>query len=245
MDDHSQDRILSGVPGLDQVLGGGLRGGRVHVLKGAPGAGKTVLASQLCFHCASRGARVVYVTLLTELHGTLLDNLRRFSFFDPSVVGHALKYLSLTGGFQEKGLESLIQGLRAAVRQERPTLLVLDGFFPLASTGQATVPVSMFLQDLEALMSVGGTTALLTDSTPARTHSPLHVLVDGIIELEEELLGMDARRTLRVCKLRGARALQGLHTFTIDEAGVRVSPRMPSADTDAPESSAGRGRERQ
>jgi hypothetical protein len=58
MDEQSQQRISSGVPGLDQVVvGGGLPARRVHVLKGVPGSGETVLASQLCFHSVARGSR--------------------------------------------------------------------------------------------------------------------------------------------------------------------------------------------
>jgi circadian clock protein KaiC len=58
------ERRATGVPGLDDVLEGGLLSSGVYLLQGPPGAGKTILANQMCFHHASIGARAVYVTLL-------------------------------------------------------------------------------------------------------------------------------------------------------------------------------------
>jgi len=237
MDDQSQQWISSGVPGLDQVVGGGLPARRVHVLKGAPGSGKTVLASQLCFHSVAGGSRVLYVTLLTELHDTLMSNLSSFTFFDPGVVGRELKYLSLTGAFRDAGFEGLMRDLRAEVRHNGPAVVVLDGFFPVVATATSPLPMSMFLQDLEALVSLAGSTVLLTDSTPAGVDAPVHQLVDGIIELQQALYGVRARRWLQVCKLRGTRHLEGVHRFCIDNDGLRVTagPQAPVQDgTPAP-----------
>jgi circadian clock protein KaiC len=194
-------------------------------LKGAPGAGKTVLSSQLSFHVTAEGGRALYVTLLSELHGSMIDDLKSFAFFQPAVVGRELKYLSLSGSFRDLGLGGLLQEVNAAVHQERPALMVLDGFLPL-DEGGSTLTVPMFVQDLSALVNLVGATLLLTDSTPAGTHAPVHAMADGIIELDEALVEQQARRTLRVGKLRGGRHLGGLHPFTIDERGVRVSPRF-------------------
>jgi circadian clock protein KaiC len=47
-------RLSSGVPGLDRVLGGGLFDGGVYIVEGMPGAGKTILANQICFHQDAR-----------------------------------------------------------------------------------------------------------------------------------------------------------------------------------------------
>jgi circadian clock protein KaiC len=240
MSEKFRERISSGIPGFDEVTGGGLPTNRVHVLKGAPGSGKTVLASQLCFHAARRGSQVLYVTLLSELNAMILGNLNTFAFFVPSLVGRQLKYLSLSGTFRDRGLLGLLQDLATAIRQERPAVMVMDGFFPIATSDGPMLPASMFLQDLDALVSLAEATLILTDSTPARVNAPVHVLADGIIELEEALIGARTRRTLRVCKLRGGRHLSGLHTFSIDEGGVRVSPRLDTPGQEiTPESPSG------
>src|ERR1700741_989944 len=74
-----------GVPGLDDVLGGGLTANRLYLLEGAPGAGKTTVAVQFLLEGAARGEAVLYVTLsetaeelmsVAQSHGWDLTNVQ-------------------------------------------------------------------------------------------------------------------------------------------------------------------------
>ena len=68
----TRQRLPSGVPGLDTVLNGGFYQSGVYILQGKPGAGKTILANQICFAHAARGgkARVAAPTLVHSASGT-------------------------------------------------------------------------------------------------------------------------------------------------------------------------------
>ena len=66
-------------------------GRRVH-RSGHPGAGKTIFGNQVAYHHAGHGGRVLYVTLLAEMHARMLLHLA--SFFDPTLVPSAIVYLS-------------------------------------------------------------------------------------------------------------------------------------------------------
>ena len=55
--------VSIGIPGLDDVLGGGLQRRRLYLVEGVPGSGKTTLALQFLLAAASRGETVLYVTL--------------------------------------------------------------------------------------------------------------------------------------------------------------------------------------
>src|SRR5919112_6816779 len=90
------DRRRTGVPGLDRILEGGLLESGVYIVQGPPGAGKTILANQACFHHAARGAHAVYVTLLAESHSRMFAHLRRMAFFDESAVPDHVYYV---GGY--------------------------------------------------------------------------------------------------------------------------------------------------
>ena len=78
------ERIPSGVPGLDTVLCGGFPKGGIHIIQGMPGAGKTTLGNQICYHHATTGGNALFVTLLAESHARMLVHLSTMSFFDAS-----------------------------------------------------------------------------------------------------------------------------------------------------------------
>src|SRR5664279_6017061 len=75
-------RIETGVRNLDALLRGGLPKGSVSVFGGAPGAGKTILAQQICFHHARAKQRVLWFSTLSEPTAKTLLYLSQFSFFD-------------------------------------------------------------------------------------------------------------------------------------------------------------------
>jgi circadian clock protein KaiC len=62
-DYSEQKNVLTGVPGLDYVLAGGLSKGRVFLVEGDPGTGKTTIALSFVVEGAKRGERCLYVTL--------------------------------------------------------------------------------------------------------------------------------------------------------------------------------------
>jgi circadian clock protein KaiC len=80
------DRVPSLVPGLDTVLRGGFLRGGLYIVQGSPGAGKTILGSQIIYTHAAQGRRAVFITVLGENHGRMMQHLRPMRFFDPSLV---------------------------------------------------------------------------------------------------------------------------------------------------------------
>jgi circadian clock protein KaiC len=79
-------RIPTGVPGLDTVLRGGFLRGGIFIVQGSPGAGKTILGNQICFHHVGKGGRALYVTLLAENHARMLLHIGQLGFFEEAVI---------------------------------------------------------------------------------------------------------------------------------------------------------------
>src|SRR5262245_52395480 len=123
----ADERLTTGVPGLDRLLGGGLPRSGIYMIEGPPGAGKTIFGNQVCYHVGSEGGQAVYVTLLAESHARMLGHLGGLSFFRPECVGERIQYASGFKVLEAEGLSGLLRMAREMVVSRKATLLVLDG----------------------------------------------------------------------------------------------------------------------
>ena len=89
-------RLLTGVPGLDEILGGGLPEYSFNIVAGAPGCGKTTLAHQIMFANASPLTPAIYFTVLGEPAIKMLRYQQQFSFFDVAKIDGSIKFVNLS-----------------------------------------------------------------------------------------------------------------------------------------------------
>lgn len=219
--------ILSGVPGFDRVLGGGLPPGALVMVVGPPGSGKTTLAAQIAFAAARDGRRALLLTTLSESSNKLIDHLRGFRFFDEAVIGDRVQVFSLQP-FLSQGLERTADELVGAARQVRADIVVLDGFRGLRSVATVPLETREFLYTVGGRLAVLGMTTIITSESEPRdtTLYPEATTADVIIGLHYRLEGVRHQRGLEAIKVRGAAPLSGLHGFAIDGSGVVVYPRL-------------------
>src|SRR5471030_2330884 len=90
------NRLATGVPGLDEVLGGGLPEFSFNLIAGQPGCGKTTLAHQMMFAMATVERPALYFTVLGEPPLKMLRYAQQFDFFDESAVGHSIHFINLS-----------------------------------------------------------------------------------------------------------------------------------------------------
>lgn len=227
--DTQMRRVSTGDAGLDAILKGGFFAGGVYVLAGAPGAGKTTLANQLCFAEVNSGGRAVYVTLLAETHGRIVSHLRSLSFFDQELVGDRLLYVSGVSAIEKDGAPGLLSLINKTVREHKATVLVIDGIGPIAEKSGSELAFRQLLHNLGAHASLANcTTLLLTSQMTEKPHDRAQAVADGIVELAHSSAGMWTVRTIEVTKFRGSETLQGRHLFDIRQDGLRVFPRIES-----------------
>ncbi len=132
-------RIPSGVPGLDTVLRGGFLRGGIFIVQGSPGAGKTILGNQICFHHAAKGGRALYVTLLAENHARMLLHIGQLGFFEEAIIPDRLYYISAFRVLEQEGLPAVLNLLRREVQARGASLLVLDGLSAIEETAAPAV----------------------------------------------------------------------------------------------------------
>ncbi len=98
--------IETGVPGLDEVLAGGITKGSLLLIIGPAGAGKTILATQVLFHHARAGRRVLMLSVLTEASSKLIAHLHKLHYFDASLLGTRVRILNIQHMLESKGLDA-------------------------------------------------------------------------------------------------------------------------------------------
>jgi circadian clock protein KaiC len=222
-----QERLTTGIPGLDRILHGGFVREGIYIVQGNPGSGKTVLGNQLCFHHVADGGKAVFVTLLAESHARMLLNIRGFDFFDESVIPDGLNYVSALSALESEGLPGLLDLIRREVRNRRATLLVIDGLVVAEESADSVLDLKKFIHELQSHSGLlGCTTFLLGSSTPGVR--PERTMVDGLIELTDPLFGSLRERRFELTKHRGTGYLRGQHAYEITDAGIVLHPRLES-----------------
>ncbi|WP_029215588.1 ATPase domain-containing protein [Kallotenue papyrolyticum] len=226
-------RVPTGIAGLDQILHGGLLRGGIYIVSGQPGAGKTILANQVCFNHVAAGGRALFVTLLAETHERMLEHLAGLEFFDPEPIGDRLYYISGFETMEQQGLAGLINLLRREIQVHRATLLVIDGMATVWSVADSDVTFRRFIHDVQVFLTASGCTALFLTQRDDQHFRAEHTMVDGLIELLDVHADVRAMRELEITKFRGSAFLRGRHFFEITNAGIVVYPRTEAllADT--------------
>jgi circadian clock protein KaiC len=221
------ERLRSAVPGLDQILGGGLFRTGVYIVQGLPGCGKTILANQICYGHVAEGGSAVYVTLLAESHSRMIQHLSTLSFFDVDAFPDKLAYISAFHDLESGGLKGLMGVLRREMRTRKVGVLVLDGLVA-ASEGASDLDLKKFVHELQSIAVLQDCTVLLLTSGNIHRMAAEHTMVDGLIEVEDKLFDARSERSIQVRKFRGAGPLRGKHSMRIDNDGVTVFPRIES-----------------
>ena len=182
------ERRPTGIAGLDRILEGGLLTAGVYIVQGPPGAGKTILANQACFHHASTGGRAVYVTLLAESHSRMFAHLRRMAFFDEAAIAERVYYLGGYSALESDGLDALVTLVRQAIQKHHATLLVVDGLVSAHESSPTDREFKKFLHEIQTLAELTACTVLLlTNAERASGFFPEHTMVDGVLHLTDEL----------------------------------------------------------
>jgi circadian clock protein KaiC len=220
-------RVSSGIPGLDTVLNGGFFRGGLYLLQGTPGTGKTTIANQICFHRAKSGDRALYVTLLAEYHSRMAQYLGGMSFFDETRIPDQLTYISGFRVMRSEGLGALLTMIRREIITRKASILVVDGLVAARRVAASDQAFNEFVHELQGIALSADCTVFMVTSAERGCHSaPEHTMVDGILELSDQVIDWVTERSLQVVKIRGSNYLRGRHSYKITDDGIVVHPRI-------------------
>src|SRR6202011_3319345 len=122
------NRLATGVPGFDAVLGGGLPEFSFNLLAGPPGSGKTTLAHQMMFALATPARSALYFTALGESPLKMLRYQQQFAFFDNEQVNRSIRFISLSDDTASGDIGRVLSRIAAEVKKHAPALVFIDSF---------------------------------------------------------------------------------------------------------------------
>ncbi len=237
-------KLSTGIEGLDHVLNGGLPQGRVYLVEGTPGTGKTTLALQFLLEGARHSEPGLYFALsesraelqaVAQSHGWSLDSFTVREVIPLAQTPNSEEPYTIFHP-SEVELGETIKTIYHEVDHLKPVRVVIDSLAEMRLLAQEPLVYRRQILALKQFF-VGSkcTVLLLDDRHPSVKDQHFHSLVHGIIMLEQTtpLYGAK-RRQLEVIKLRGIKYMDGLHDFNIQTGGLVVYPRLVASEHHAP-----------
>jgi circadian clock protein KaiC len=233
-------RSKTAVPGFDEIVCGGLIPGRLYLLDGDPGAGKTTFALQYLLEGLRSGERCLYVTLSetkeelaagARSHGWSLEGIEIVELVAEADELDGESDLTMLHPSEVELTETTRKVLQA-VEQFRPSRMVFDSLSELRLLAQSSLRYRRQILALKQFFVGRGCTVLLLDDRTAEGPDlQLHSIAHGVISLEFRAPPYGrVRRELHILKFRGSDFASGFHDFVIRAGGIKVFPRLVASD---------------
>lgn len=220
------------IEGLDEVLHGGLPTGRLTIIKGGPGAGKTILGLELLIRGTETGQPAVFISF-EETSEAMRRNalsmgwdLAQVEEADKlALINPKIDYDAVASG--EFSIEGLCAILKGQARRIGARLIIIDAVDMLmrlfdnpsrARSQLVTLHRLLSKQELTAIMTIKATESL------QREYDYLDFMADCVIKIDQRVQEQVTTRRLHVMKYRGSDFSSREHPFVISNQGIVVMP---------------------
>lgn len=220
-------RVPTGVAGFDEIVEGGLPPGRLCVVSGPPGSGKTTFTEQFVAEGLRRNEPTMYVTM-HETKSQLVEDMSRYSFgFETLTRSEQFHFAHLAdsssglngNGASKPSVNTLTNKLVALANSRGVKRLVVDSTMLLRHVFGTDEGVTRFVN---ALRSVDATTLLVSEMTDPTAYADEHYLAHGVVFFHNYLEGGGMHRGVQVLKMRGTAIDADIRPIEFTEEGLSV-----------------------
>ena len=228
--------LKTGIPNLDQILGGGIPVYSVNIIAGHSGTGKTIFTQQLMFANATAEKKCLYFTTLSEPAFKLIRYQRQFRYFDVDKLNNAVLFIDIGSVIREHGLDEAIATITKHVEEHQPRIIAIDSFKAIHDLAETNSKVRQFGYDLAVNIAAWGCTSFFVGEYTEQEiqNEPIFAIADGIFYTSNNKQGMQNIRMLNITKLRGQNYFTGDHPFRISSDGITVFPRVKTPTSPPP-----------
>lgn len=220
------DKIKTGISGLDELTGGGLPRGSLTLLTGTCGTGKTTLALQFIHTGALEGEAGVYVTF-EESPENLKNNTKIFGWDIESLEKkNKITFIK----YDPFHAEDILELLAAAIRKTKAKRVVIDSISALALYIRDIPEIRRVIFNLSLMLHKLGCTSIIISEILSQqdTLSRFNVeefVADGVIVLYYFKTDSTYSRSITIWKMRGTEHSHKLHPYMISKKGIVVYPK--------------------
>jgi len=235
-----ETRLKTGIPGLDDILHGGLPAGHLYLIEGNPGSGKTTFGVQFLLAGVAAGERALYVTL-AESHEELeqsaashnfdISGIEIFEVSPPELASNSLEQYTVFHP-SEVELADVMQSILERVTKAKAGRIVIDSMSELRMLARDPLRYRRQIMTLKQFFMGQNTTVLLLDDRSGEgTDTQLQSIAHGVLRMEtlQREFGV-IRRQLEIRKLRASAYREGFHDYVIRAGGLQFFPRLVAAE---------------
>lgn len=218
-------QIRSGIPGLDELMGGGARQSDANLVTGPSGVGKTIFSLRWLVQGVEQGQNCLYVTF-QDTAAQLASVAAGFGW-DLAAYRDAGQLTISYVPMGDLDLDVLATSVRTEIGKHQVSRVVIDSLSELAFAAREEDRFAAYMRSLIGLIRAESTSLILTSETslhglPGNTLERLLFLFDNTIDLRYIEEDAQVGRAVQIGKMRSRAHSTKLNSVTITDRGLQV-----------------------
>jgi len=219
-------RLKTGIPGLDDISGGGIPKGQIILLSGAPGTGKSTMCTQYVYEGLKKSNENGIFLSFEETAESIRKTSAEFGWnFDEFERTNRFSFLK----YDPYHVEEIFDLLESRIRDTGAHRIVIDSISALGLYVRDKAELRRMIFNLSTILrNLDCTTIMVSEIVPGTKgisrHGVEEFVADGVIVLYYERNNLAFNRAVQVWKMKSSNHSNKLHPYKITDKGVKINP---------------------